>query len=454
MKKIFQKVLDDRDFSELLKGGGISFILRFGGLTVGYLLTLVIANLFGAKGLGDYVLAIAVLRLFTLLAKLGLDTTSIRFIASFASQDKWTSIFKFRKQVVSILSISSVVGSVLMYFLSVPISQLINANPLYIQINAFFVLPMIFFMLHYQSLRGLKRIAEFSFFYRMAQALFSLLSIVILYQFFTTSDVPVYAYLISVLVVSLLSFISFRYWLNKRSKGKDSAEAEIMSYSNLFKISIPLMFAQSVQFIMAWTDKLMLGAIDTPNVVNGITTNIEEVGVYYTAFKLSMFAAVSLMAINSIASPKFAEMFAKNDVKGLEKVIHQSTKMIFWTSVPLALIFFILPEFFLGLFGDKFKIGATAFIFLSCGRLISSLSGSVGNILQMTGHQNVYAKILFFGAIVNILLNLILIPRYGINGAAIASMSSLIVWNLSMVLVIKKKFGFYTFYIPFVKYER
>jgi O-antigen/teichoic acid export membrane protein len=147
-------------------------------------------------------------------------------------------------------------------------------------------------------------------------------------------------------------------------------------------------------------------------------------------------------------------MFAKNDVKGLEKVIHQSTKMIFWTTVPLALIFFILPEFFLGLFGDKFKIGATAFIFLSCGRLISSLSGSVGNILQMTGHQNVYAKILFFGAIVNILLNLMLIPIYGINGAAIASMSSLIVWNLSMVLVIKKKFGFYTFYIPFVKHER
>ena len=69
----------------------------------------------------------------------------------------------------------------------------------------------------------------------------------------------------------------------------------------------------------------------------------------------------------------------------------------------------------------------------------------------MTGNQNIYAKILLFGAILNVLLNLILIPRYGINGAAIASMSSLTVWNLSMVLVIKKKFGFYTFYIPFVK---
>ena len=461
MKKRFQKALQDKDFAELLKGSGISFILRFGGLAAGYLLTLMIANLFGAKGLGDYVLAITVLKLFTLLAKLGLDTTSIRFIASFASQEKWTSIFKFRKQVVSILSVSSVAASLLMYFLSVPIAELINANALYIQITAFFVLPTTFFMLHYQSLRGLKRIAEFSFFYAMAQALFSIISIIILYhfftisdvpgQFFTISDVPVYAYLISVLIVSLLSFISFRYWLNKRSKGKESAEQEMMSYSSLLKTSIPLMFAQSVQFIMAWTATLVLGAIQTPNVVNGITTNVQEVGVYHTAFKLSMFAAVALMSINSIASPKFAEMFGKNDIEGLKKVVHQSTQMIFWTSVPLVIIFFIFPEFFLGLFGEEFKIGVTAFIFLSCGRLISSFSGSVGNILQMTGNQNIYAKILLFGAILNVLLNLILIPRYGINGAAIASMSSLIVWNLSMVLVIKKKFGFYTFYIPFVK---
>ena len=441
MKSKIKKALTDKDFSELIKGSGISFFLRFGGLAVGYLLTLVIANLFGAKGLGDYVLAITVLRLFTLLAKAGLDTTSIRFIASFASKDKWTSIFSLRKQVITILSFTSVFASVLMYFLAIPIADLINAKSEYIELNAFFVLPMAFFMLHYQSLRGLKRIAEFSFFYRMSQALFSVISIVIIYQFTQDSEVPVYAYLVSVIIVSFLSFLSFRYWLKNRSDGRKSAEKEIMSYSTLLKISIPLMFAQSVQFIMAWTDKLMLGAMTTP----------EDVGIYHTAFKLSMFAAVALMSINSIASPKFAEMFGKNDMEGLKKVVHQSTKMIFWTSVPLVTIFFIFPEFFLGLFGDEFKIGVTAFIFLSCGRLVSSFSGSVGNILQMTGNQNIYALILFFGAILNIVLNLILIPKYGINGAAIASMSSLIVWNLSMVFVVKKKFGFYTFYIPFIK---
>tara|TARA_B100001758_G_C18374226_1_gene593277 strand:- start:763 stop:1689 length:927 start_codon:yes stop_codon:yes gene_type:complete len=308
-------------------------------------------------------------------------------------------------------------------------------------------------MLHYQSLRGLKKIAEFSFFYRISKALFSIIAIVVIYQFSQGTEVPVYAYLVSIIIVSILSFLSFHYSLKKKSDGKESAEKEIMSYSKLFKISIPLMLAQSVQYIMAWTDKLILGNLATP----------KDVGIYFTAFKLSMFAAVALMSINSIASPKFAEMSGANNIAGLKKVVRQSTRMIFWTSAPLILIFFIFPEFFLGLFGEEFKLGVTAFILLSVGRLISSFSGSVGNILQMTDNQNVYGSILFLGAIMNVILNLILIPENnflaiygisGINGAAFASMCSLSFWNLSMVLVIKKKFGFYTFYIPFLRNEK
>ncbi|MAJ90280.1 MAG: hypothetical protein CMD08_03295 [Flavobacteriales bacterium] len=450
MNKLFQHLLSDKDFSEIIKGSGISLFLRFGGLAAGYVLTLIIANLFGAKGLGDYVLAITVLRLFTLLAKSGLDITAIRLIASFALQDKWTSISYLRKQIVIILSVTSIFYSLLMYFLAGTIASLINVDISFIQLNAFFVMPLTLFILHYQCLRGLKKIAEFSFFYRISQALFSIISIIILYQFSSSARVPVYAYLVSVLLVSFFSYLSFVYWFKSRSEGKNSAELEIIKYSTLFKISIPLMFAQSVQFIMGWTDKLMLANMTTP----------EFVGIYFTAFKLSMFAVATLMAVNSITSPKFAEMFSKNDMIGLKKVVYQSSQMIFWTSVPLVLIFFSAPEFFLGLFGEEFKIGVTAFIFLSCGSLISSFSGSVGNILQMSGNQNIYALILFFGAIINIVLNLMLIPENnvlsdygidGINGAAFASMCSLSFWNLSMVFIVRKKFGFYSFYIPFIK---
>jgi len=442
MKKKFLKALQDKDFSELFKKGGVSFLMRVVGQIMGFLLTLIIARYFGASGLGDYVLAIIVLRVFAMIAKLGVDTTSIRVIASFASQNKFKSIKYFRKKIVLLLIATTLFFSAIMYFNAVLLASFIGANPEYIKLNSFLVLPMTFFILHYQSLRGLKKIAEFSFFYRISETLFTIVSILVFFYFYKNDSVPIYGYVTSICIVSILTFISYNYWFKVKSKGgMNEQELDLMPLKNILASSMPLMFAQSVQFIMAWTDKLMIGNMMTS----------QDVGVYHIAFKLSMFATIGLMAINSIAAPKFAELYAKQDFDGLKKVVNQSTKFIFWSTIPLVIIFFIFPEFLLGIFGDKFKIGVTAFIFLSCGRLISSFSGSVGNILQMTGNQNIYALILFFGAILNIVLNLMLIPRYGINGAAISSMSSLIVWNLSMVLVVKKKFGFYTFYIPFIK---
>lgn len=446
-----KNLLKDQDFSELIKGSGISFALRISGLIIGYLLTILIAQLFGASGLGSYILAITVLRLFTLVAKLGVDTSSIRFIASYASQRKWSSIFNFRKRIFYLLCVTSLISSLVMYFFASEIANLVNTQEFYIKINAFFIVPMVFFMLNYQSLRGLKKIAEFSFFYRVSQSLFSIICILIIYQFIKEDVVPLYAYLISLFIVSFLSFLSFRYWLKEMSHGEHEAQVEIMSYSSIIKISLPLMFAQSVQFIMAWTDKLMLGGM----------INDEAVGIYHAAFKLSMFSAIALMSVNSIASPKLAEKFANQDIHGLRKITNQSTRIIFFCTIPLIIVSFLFPEFLLSTFGkEDFTLGVFAFLALSIGRLISACSGPVGNILQMTNNQNIYGKILFIGALINVLLNLFLIPESnpfsvygisGINGAAIASMSSLIFWNLSMIFVVKKKFGFYTFYIPFLK---
>ena len=438
MKKRFQKALEDNDFSELFKKGGISFFLRIGGQIVGFLLTLLIARYFRAEGLGEYMLAVVVLRIFTLIAKLGMDTVSIRFIASFAKQKKWRSLLHFRKKVVSTLLVTSISSSSLMYFLANAIANLLNINPEYIRLFSFFILPMTFFILHYQSLRGLKKIAAFSFFYRMSQALFTIITIIILLQYSDDSIVPFYAYITSLTIVSLLAFVVFRSVLKEKIEENAEEEIEEKSLKNILAVAMPLMFAQSVQFIMAWTDKIMIGNM----------MSATDVGIYGVAFKLSMFASITLMAINSIAAPKFAEMYGENNIEGLKKVAQQSTKMIFWSTLPLVILFFMFPELLLGLFGEHFKIGVYAFLLLSFGKLISSFSGSVGNLLQMTGKQLIYMNILLVGAIINVLLNYFLIPIYGINGAAIASMTSIIIWNLTMVYFVKKELGFLTFYVP------
>ncbi len=449
MKRRLQAALEDKDFFELFNQGGVSFFLRIGGQLLGFFLTLLIAKYFGAEALGEYMLAVVVLRIFTLLAKLGLDTTSIRFSASFAAQNKWKSLLLFFKKVYFILILSSLVSSFVMYFLSNIIADFLNINSEYVRTFSYFVLPMVFFVLHYQSLRGLKKIGIFSFYYRMSQALFTIIIILILLQFSNDPSIPFHAYIISLLFVSILSLLSFRNVLKEKNNNyEEEIIIEHQTLKNILVISLPLMLAQSVQLIMIWTDKLMIG-----NMIS-----VTDVGIYGVAFKLSMFASVTLMAINSIAAPKFAEIYAEKNMKGLKKIVQKSTKMIFWSTLPLLIIFFLFPTFFLGIFGEEFKIGANAFIILSIGMLISAFSGSVGNLLQMTGKQLVFMKILIAGAIINVGLNYLLIPESnplsefgisGINGAAIASMCSIVFWNLSMVLVVKKQFGFLTFYIPF-----
>ena len=111
MIKLISKLRNDKDFFEIFQKGGISFLIRIGGQIMGFLLSFIIAHYYGAQGLGSFVLAITVLRIFTLLAKLGLDTTSVRFIASFAKQNKWKNISLFRRKTLVLLCITSVTVS-------------------------------------------------------------------------------------------------------------------------------------------------------------------------------------------------------------------------------------------------------------------------------------------------------------------------------------------------------
>ncbi len=448
-----KKDFNDKDFFELFSKGGIALLYRIGGQVLGFLLTFVIAYFFGANGLGDYVLAIVVLKVFTLISKLGLDTASIKYIASFSSDGSYRNILDFRKKSILLIMLMSIICSFLMYYGADYIASFIGANTFHIRITSFFILPMSIFIFHYQNMRGLKAIGGYSFFFWMSQALFTLISILVLTIFTKDPSVPLYAYLISLISVSVMSVVCFTYFLRRKSKtyNNDRSEVKNVGIKEILKVSLPLMLAQAVHFIMSWTDKLMLGILDSPDVISGISTNSAQIGVYHTAFKLSMFATIGLMAIKSIASPKFAELFKKEDFASLKKVTQQSTKLIFWTTLPLVIIFISFSEYIMGLFGEEFTVGVFAFIILSIGRVIVSFSGAAGNLLQMCGRQVIFMNVAVIGSVINIILNFTLIPIYGINGSAIATMVSLVSFNLLLVYFVKKEFGFYTFYIPFQK---
>jgi O-antigen/teichoic acid export membrane protein len=465
MKEKFLKALQDKDFAELFKKGGVSFLMRVGGQIMGFLLTLIIARYFGANGLGDYVLSIIVLRVFVMIAKLGMDTASIKVIASFATQNKWQSIKHYRRQVISVLTVTSIIASIVLYFFSEPVAELIGAKSSYIRLNAFFILPMSFFILNYQSLRGLKKIGDYSFFYWMSRATLSAIILLIIIQFTQTInipsisilgstifsgvniDLPIFSFLSSLFLVSVLAYITFSLRLNVEQKKKEeNGILHKMPIKSILFLSFPLMLAQSGQFIMAWADRLMLGGM-TYDTLGG--TSSHDVGIYDVAFKLSMFVNIALTSVTSISAPKFAELYATKNFERLEKVVHQSTKLIFWSTVPLLVVFFSFSTQVFSAFGDDFKKGIFCFIILCSARMVSAFTGPAATLLQMTGRQLIFMKVLSAGAVINIVINYLLIPIYGIQGAAIATMSSVIFWNVTMVYFVKKEFGFLTIYNPF-----
>ena len=171
-----------------------------------------------------------------------------------------------------------------------------------------------------------------------------------------------------------------------------------------------------------------------------------EVGIYNVALKLAMTTGIVLASVNSIVAPKLSETFNNYKVDEFQKLIKQSTRIIFFSTLPILIILFLLPEFLLSFFGAEFTIAKNTLLILLVGQVGNAMSGSVGYILQMTGNEKLFQNILTLALLLNIVLNFLLIPKYGIIGAAIASSMSLVFWNLTSVFFIYKKYKVLTLY--------
>lgn len=432
--------LRDVHLKELLIGSSSAFIFKIIGMLAGYVFTLFITRNFGSDGMGVFALSVTVLSIFTIFGRLGLDTTILRLVTEYSAQDKKQSIKYTYLLTLKIIVPFCLLLSVILYLLSPYIADKIFNKVFleaYFRIISLAILPMVLIFINSQALRGIKNIKSFTFLQHIAIFLFSCITFSVLLPFVKDRSLSVISYVMGIFIVAAMSHIFWTKYFNFKSFSADNG----IAVRDLFSISLPLLLSSSMSFVMHWTDIIMLGILKTEG----------EVGVYNVALRVASLTTICLFAVNSIAGPKLGEMYGKNDVSGMRKVAMQSAKLIFWTSIPILLIFFIMPSYILNLFGTEFKSGVYAFLILNCGQFINAVSGPVGYILIMTGKQKVHQNIIVVSAITNIVLNILLIPKYGINGAAIASMISIIFQNLTSVIYIKVHFNVITFYVPFFR---
>jgi O-antigen/teichoic acid export membrane protein len=167
-------------------------------------------------------------------------------------------------------------------------------------------------------------------------------------------------------------------------------------------------------------DMIMLGWFGEP----------EEVGVYRVAVQGAALVAFGLHAVNPIIAPEFSRLYAQSNIKQLQRVVTASARAILVAALPVVLLFTLYGTAIVSwVFGSEYTDADMPLVILSVAQLINAGYGSVGLLMTMTGHENDAARTMWTTASINIVLNAILIPWLGMNGAALASAISLIVWN-------------------------
>ncbi len=424
---------------ELLRGSSLALLLRVAGVGAAYLFNFVIARKFGASVVGAFAVTTTIIMILGMLSRFGFDRAIVRFVASSLSAGSRSEAAAYYWYSLMIVGGLGAVCSVLMFFGAEFLAGQVFDKPhlaTALRTGAPAVLLFSVTLLSAEALRGSKRIGAFAFLRHLLIYLIAtpvLIVLIVLNGNLDPLTAPVVAFVSATGIAAVIALV----WTSRILPWV--SPATFVSAAAMLGVATPMLLSNSMGMIISWTDILMLGRF----------VSDAEVGVYSITFKLAFVTGIILNAVNSISTPKFAELSAAGDNESLAAVMRQTTRLLFITAMPILLLLIVAGKLLLGLFGDEFETGYTALMILAAGQFVSTISGPVGNLLQMTGNEKIFLAVVAVMAAVNVILNLVLIPRFGIVGAATASAITLTANNLVCVFVVYRRLGFVSIYWPF-----
>jgi len=193
----------------------------------------------------------------------------------------------------------------------------------------------------------------------------------------------------------------------------------------------------------------------TDIVILGFFVPADEVGVYRVAAQAATLVSFSLQIVNMAIAPHFARLYSARKLDRLQQLVTAGARWTIAGAVPASLLLIIFGEGLLSLiFGEEYGAGALALSILAIGQLVNAGAGSVGLLLNMSGHERVNASSALLATLLNIVLNLALVPRFGITGAASATAASLIIWNIVLCRAVRNRIGVDSTAFGFARTER
>jgi len=198
--------------------------------------------------------------------------------------------------------------------------------------------------------------------------------------------------------------------------------------------AVPLLLVNGISVINTQVPILLLGAIK----------GAETAGIYAIAARVADLLTFGLMSVNLALAPVAAGLWAKRDVARLQQLVTKSVRVAFVFTVPVAALLIVFGEKLLSIFGPAFGKGQPALIILVIGQIANIGMGSVGLLLIMTGYEREVAIATGVCVILNVAVNLVMIPSFGMVGAALGVTGGLIVWNVLLMFWVYRRLAIHT----------
>ncbi len=414
----------------------------FGGLVVGQVLrfafNLAVASLLGAKYLGVYALAYGIIQIVELLAVSGLDMGVLRYVNLSGG-----SSGKERSAVAGALRFSllySLPVTLLVIAFSSSLTFLLNGDDLLRSALVCYSLSIPFSVL---MVVGGHSIQAFNKLRPKIIAGQIILPGAVL-SFLLLGDTVAGGTAALLVAPPLAAFAAFVWlWFQLRAITGISAKEVLQARVDreMLRYARPLMFVALMSMVSHWLDILMLGWY----------TNPETVGLYQPAIRTAGLMRSVLLAFAGIAAPLFAGMHGRGETVELEKIFKVVSRWALMVAMPLAVVLLVIPESVLALFGGAFTVAAPVLVVLAAALLLQCFFGLYDTLLQMTG----YSKVCFIngaiGLAVQVALNMVFIPSYGMIGAAWALLILYFLLGVVRAVEVRSLLAIHAFSLPLIK---
>jgi O-antigen/teichoic acid export membrane protein len=417
-----------------------SSLIVFLGIALSKLLTyfyrVVIAREFGPETYGLFSLAIVVSSFFIMGASLGLPEGVLRYLAFYHGKKEVEKERHLFRSAFKILLISGIFTAAILYLTANLIATYVFHNAglsIFLKMFGLFLPFSVISGFLLSSLLAFGHVGWNSLINNFLQNLVKVIVLLALLFLGVREESVIVSYVAGIALTCIAAYLALRYTmapLLARPKLKQEEQRRVLR--EVFAYAWPIVFLSTVYTIFNWTDSIVIGYFMTAT----------DVGIYSAAFTLISLFGIAPELFKQFFFPYIVKEYSRKNIALIQTLSQQVGKWIFALNLPLFLFMIAFPGAVLNVFfGPEYLAATEVLRILAFGGLFSSFNALLTNLLSMQGKSKLIMTDTICISGLDLVLNILLVPSYGLHGAAISTAFSLALLGTVMLIQVRNSTG-------------